>query len=118
MCNFYNFTEIPLFSIEIGAVHFESDEAVKQQKKETLTTETVPFYLNKLEELATENKGHLALSKLTWADLFFASILELLKLWVGPEILDNYPNLSKVADNVYNLEAIKKWIKTRPVTEA
>jgi len=102
---------------KIAAVHFEADEAIKLKKKETLITETVPFYLSKLEELAVKNNGHLAVSKLTWADLFFASMLELFKIWTGAEVLSKYPNLSKVADNVYNLSAIKEWLKKRPVTD-
>lgn len=104
-------------SIEIGAVHFEADEAAKQKKKETLINETVPFYLNKLEELARDNKGHLAVSKLSFADLFFAAMLEIFKVWIGPEVLTKYPNLLKVADNVYNLDSIKGWIERRPVTD-
>jgi len=102
---------------KIGTVHFESDEAIKQKKKETLIAETIPFYLSKLEEIAKENKGHLAVSKLTWADFFFAAMLEIFKVWNGPDFLSSYPNLQKVADNVYNLDAIKAWLKRRPVTE-
>lgn len=101
----------------MAAAHFEADEAIKQKKKETLTTETIPFFLGKLEQLATDNKGHLAVSKLTWADFFFASMLELFKIIIGPEVLSKYPNLKKVADNVYNLDAIKAWMKKRPVTD-
>ncbi|XP_037032093.1 glutathione S-transferase-like [Bradysia coprophila] len=102
---------------KMAAVHFEADEAVKLKKRETLLNETVPFYLGKLEELAVNNNGHLAASKLTWADLFFASLLELFKIWTGPDVLAKYPNLAKTAENVYNLDSIKDWIKRRPVTE-
>jgi len=102
---------------KIAAVHFEADEAIKQKKKETLIAETVPFYLGKLEEIAKENKGHLAVSKLTWADFFFAAMMEIFKIWTGPEILSKYPNLQKVAENVYNLDAIKTWMKKRPATD-
>jgi len=102
---------------KIAAVHFEADEALKLTKRETLLNETVPFYLSKLEELAKANNGHLAASKLTWADLFFASMLELFKIWTGPEVLAKYPNLIKTAENVYNLDSIKDWIKRRPVTD-
>jgi len=102
---------------KIAAVHFEADEAIKQKKKETLIAETVPFYLGKLEEIAKENKGHLAVSKLTWADFFFAAMMEIFKIWTRPEILSKYPNLQKVAENVYNLDAIKTWMKKRPATD-
>ncbi|KAG4070509.1 hypothetical protein HA402_005741 [Bradysia odoriphaga] len=102
---------------KMAAVHFEADEAVKLTKRATLLNETVPFYLGKLEELAANNNGHLAASKLTWADLFFAAMLELFKIWAGADVLAKYPNLTKTAENVYNLDSIKDWMKRRPVTE-
>lgn len=96
--------------------YFETDVDAKQKKKEALLNETVPFYFRKLDELALVNNGHLAVSKLTWADLFFAALLELFNTWIGTDV-SKYPNLREVTDNVYNLEAIKDWMKRRPVTE-
>lgn len=49
--------------IEIGAVHYEADEAVKQKKFEDLKKDVIPFYLSKLDAIAKENNGYLALGK-------------------------------------------------------
>lgn len=48
---------------EIATVQYEQDEAVKEKKRVTLNAETIPFYLGKLDAIAKENNGHLALSK-------------------------------------------------------
>lgn len=48
---------------EIATVQYEPDEAVKEKKRVTLNAETIPFYLGKLDAIARENNGHLALSK-------------------------------------------------------
>ncbi|KAG4070424.1 hypothetical protein HA402_005735 [Bradysia odoriphaga] len=101
----------------MAAAHFETDQAIKQKKKEILINETVPFYLSKLEELANDNNGHLAASKLTWADVYFVSMIELFKVWTGPELLANYPNLTKTIENFQNLDVIRGWIERRPVSE-
>lgn len=48
---------------EIAVVSYEPDDEVKEKKQITLTTEVIPFYLEKLESIVKENDGHLALSK-------------------------------------------------------
>jgi len=48
---------------EIAVVSYEPDDEVKEKKQITLTTEVIPFYLEKLEAIVKENNGHLALGK-------------------------------------------------------
>lgn len=48
---------------EIAVVSYEPDDDVKAKKQITLTTEVIPFYLEKLEAIVKENNGHLALSR-------------------------------------------------------
>lgn len=48
---------------EIAAVHYESDAAVQEARRVPLNKEIIPFYLQKLEEIAKLNNGHLALKK-------------------------------------------------------
>lgn len=48
---------------EIAVVSYEPDDEVKEKKNITLTTEVIPFYLEKLDALAAENQGHLALGR-------------------------------------------------------
>lgn len=55
---------------EIAVVSYEPDDEVKEKKQITLTTEVIPFYLEKLEAIVKENNGHLALAKV----IFFFSL--------------------------------------------
>lgn len=48
---------------EIAVVSYEPDDDVKQKKLSTLNNEVIPFYLEKLEDIARDNNGHLALGK-------------------------------------------------------
>lgn len=56
---------------EIAVVSYEPDDEVKEKKQVTLTTEVIPFYLEKLDAIARENSGHLALGKV---QIFYRSI--------------------------------------------
>lgn len=51
---------------EIAVVSYEPDDDVKAKKQVTLTTEVIPFYLEKLEAIVKENNGHLALARVSW----------------------------------------------------
>lgn len=48
---------------EVAGAHFEADEDVKIKKMEHNKKEVIPFYLDKLDELAKENNGYLALGR-------------------------------------------------------
>lgn len=50
---------------EIAVVSYEPDDEVKAKKQVTLTTEVIPFYLEKLEAIVKENNGHLALARVS-----------------------------------------------------
>lgn len=51
------------FHEEIAVVSYEPDDEVKEKKMITLTTEVIPFYLEKLDAIVKENNGHFALGK-------------------------------------------------------
>lgn len=105
------------FRLKIAVVSYEPDDDVKEKKNITLTTEVIPFYLEKLEEIAKENQGHLALSKLTWADVYFAAILDYINYMAKVDLLEKYPGLRGLVDSVNELEPIKAWLEKRPVTD-
>lgn len=44
-------------------MHYEENEAIKSSKQKTLEEETIPFYLDKLDTIAKENNGYLAIKK-------------------------------------------------------
>lgn len=56
-----------LKTLEIAAVHYETDSALQETRRGPLNKEIIPFYLEKLEELAKLNNGHLALKKVRTA---------------------------------------------------
>lgn len=90
---------------------------MKEKKLVTLNNEVIPFYLEKLEMIAKDNGGHLALGKLTWADFYLAGILDYLNYMTKTNLTEKYPNLQKVIENVTSLDAVKAWIEKRPQTE-
>lgn len=55
---------------EIAVVSYEPDDEVKEKKNITLTTEVIPFYLEKLDATAAENGGHLALGRVSLIHTF------------------------------------------------
>jgi len=103
--------------VKIAAVHYETDEQVKEKKAVTLNKETIPFYLEKLDALARVNLGYLALQRLTWADVYFAAVLDYLKYMTNPELIDDCPNLVAVVQRVHTVKAIKAWLAKRPPSD-
>lgn len=55
--------------------------------------------------------------QLTWADLYFAALLDYLSFMVKSDLIEGYANLQAVKNNVYGIPAIKNWIETRPESE-
>lgn len=98
----------------MGGAAWEKDEKLKEKKMKLIKEETLPFYLEKLEKIAKDNDGHLALKRLTWADVFFTAHSEYMNFMMKEDLTANNPNLKKVTENVYALEGIKKWLAKRP----
>lgn len=48
---------------EVYAVFFEHDKDIKRKKFPEFKKDVIPFYMDKLEEIAKENMGHLALGR-------------------------------------------------------
>lgn len=45
---------------------YEPDDDVKEKKLVTLNAEVIPFYLEKLEDIARDNGGYLSLGRVDW----------------------------------------------------
>lgn len=54
---------------EIAVVSYEPNDDVKEKKLVTLNSEVIPFYLEKLEDIAKENGGFLALGRVLLASI-------------------------------------------------
>jgi glutathione S-transferase len=103
--------------LELAAAAFGPEDK-KEAAMKTLLDETFPFFLGKLNDIAEENDGHLALKKLTWADFYFTALIGILNFVLkGKDALADYSALQKVVENVNSLDSIKKWIAERPVTD-
>lgn len=109
---------LSLYLLEIAVVAYEKDAKVQEEKRKPLTDATIPFYLSKLEAIAKENDGHLALKRITWADFYFAGIRDYLSVMAKRDITAEHPNLMRVVDNVHAIESVRKWIERRPHTDA
>ncbi|XP_055917562.1 glutathione S-transferase [Eupeodes corollae] len=105
------------FRLKIAVVSYEPEDEIKEKKLVTLNTEVIPFYLEKLEQTVKDNDGHLALGKLTWADIYFAGILDYMNYMVKRDLLETYPGLRALVDSINSIESIKAWIEKRPQTE-
>lgn len=99
---------------KLGQYYFESNEELRNSRKEVLFRETLPFYQERLDNMAKENNGHLALGCLTWADIYFVGLLDFLNTMAGIDIIEGYPNLQAVKNNVMIIPDIQEWFATRP----
>ena len=66
--------------IEIAVVSYEPDDDVKEKKLVTLNSEVIPFYLEKLDDIARDNNGHMANGKVNDPSLTHGKIYRLLIL--------------------------------------
>jgi len=105
------------FRLKIAVVSYEPEDDIKEKKLITLNNEVIPFYMEKLEQTVKDNDGHFALNKLTWADIYFAGIIEYINYMAKRDLLENYPALKALVETVNAIEPIKAWIDKRPVTE-
>ncbi|XP_018560948.1 glutathione S-transferase-like [Anoplophora glabripennis] len=99
---------------KIGLYHYEQNEKVKEEKAGPLFNEIIPFYMEKLDAVAKKNNGYLAVGRLTWADLFFVSMLDYINFMAKKDIIADSPNLQIVKENVLKIPNIKAWIEKRP----
>lgn len=113
----YFFPNYPFLLLEIANAYYEPDAASKERKTKVLYEENIPFYLNKLEEIAKANNGHFALKRSTWADVWFTGLLEYMNFTSKHDLTANHPHLKQVYENTASIPGIKKWFEIRPKTD-
>ena len=96
---------------------YEKDEETKIKMRQTLANETLPKWFTFLESRITKfGSGNFAVgSSFTIADFKIASSLS----WITggtldhipTTIIDNYPRLKAIRDNVYSNEKVKEWLE-------
>ncbi|CAG9837862.1 unnamed protein product [Diabrotica balteata] len=97
-------------------IKYEKDAAKKNEKVEKLK-QVLPVYFGKLEEYAKKHNGYVAYERISWADILFVCVYEVLVNAVGKEAVASYPSLQQVKKNVLSAKGINKWIKNRPAVE-
>ncbi|XP_067009016.2 glutathione S-transferase-like [Anabrus simplex] len=95
----------------------ETDPIKKEEKKQMLLRETIPFFMGKFEKVVAENNGYSVGDALTWADFVFAVSLENFELIFGNNSLERYPSLRALKEKVFNIPSIQDWVNNRPVTD-
>ncbi|XP_063230994.1 glutathione S-transferase-like isoform X2 [Bacillus rossius redtenbacheri] len=106
------------FRSQIAAFFYEGDEAVKEKKKGPVLETTVPYYMDKFEELVAKNGGYFVGGKMTWADVYFVGIVDYLSFMVGFDLLEKCPKLAALKRTVESVPSIKAWVDKRPSTDA
>lgn len=101
----------------IATYYYDPDETSKAAKKDPLVNETIPFYMKKFEEIAKQNDGYLANSKLSWGDLYFVSVGEYMSFIAGVDLFEPYPTLKALKEKIQSFPKIKEWIEKRPQTD-
>lgn len=102
--------------LKIGGAAYESNEELKAKKMEVVKKDIIPFYLEKLDKMAKDNKGHFVGSKITWVDIYLTAILPYLNFITELNLIENWANLKAVVANVEANPNVKKWIENRPKT--
>ncbi|XP_072391078.1 glutathione S-transferase-like isoform X3 [Diabrotica undecimpunctata] len=97
-------------------IKYEKDAAKKDEKVEKLK-QVLPVYFGKLDEYAKKHNGYVAYDRISWADILFVCVYEVLVNAVGKEAVAAYPSLQQVKKNVLAAKGINKWIKNRPALE-
>jgi len=97
--------------------HFmEQDETKKAELKKNFDEVVVPKYLSKFDAIVAANGGQYLVGKrVSWVDLQMAHFLDFFSI-SSPALLDNYENLKKLKETVFEIPQIKAWIEKRPVT--
>ncbi|XP_022171305.1 glutathione S-transferase-like [Myzus persicae] len=95
---------------------FDPNEESKAARYVTLVNETIPYHMDKFENIVRENNGYFVNGKLSWADLFVVGVLDHLIYRVNVDLLKDRPNLQALREKVLAVPKIKAWIEKRPLS--
>ncbi|XP_076469197.1 glutathione S-transferase 1-like [Babylonia areolata] len=102
---------------QMAKTRFEKDTVKQEEMRETLHKQTVPKYLGYFEKMLEETgDGFFVANALSQADLTVYDVtVTLLKL--RPEVLDDFPQIRKMRDNVEADARVKAYLSGRPDSE-
>ncbi|OXA38805.1 probable glutathione S-transferase 9 [Folsomia candida] len=109
------------FQQEFVTWYRATDETVKSAVVQDIKEKHVPLFFGKFDAILARNEaGWLVGDSLTWVDIFAANHLYNFATFLSSgdkDILQEYPHVRKLAERVFALHGIAKWIKERPVTQ-
>lgn len=91
-----------------------SPSNIIEEKRGMLSSETIPFYLKNLEEIASKSDGFLASKQLSWCDLYFTAMIDYMNWMMKGNLIENFENLKKVYEKVLKIDQIKNYMEKRP----
>ena len=104
-----------IVSREMATVFFEEDEEKMKEFTKKFVEETLPKKLPFIEQrAATNDKGWLFGTSVTWADFSMYIIGDFILNRVTPDAFKDWPALTKQRASVEALPNIAKWLKERP----
>ena len=96
---------------------FEGNEERKESMKSELLETKIPNYFGIFEKCIDLAGGkYLVTDGVTWADLFVVAWIEIF-FRVDSELLEPYPKLKELYEEVRSVDAIKDWIEKRPESD-
>jgi len=101
---------LPIFS--------ELDKTKKIEKAKKLEEIMGPKWFGKFEKIVAANEGkYLVGRQTTWADLYFAAVVNSGLIHSKIDFLSTYPTLKAYLNSVLSIPQIKAYIEKRPETE-
>ncbi|ODM96386.1 Glutathione S-transferase [Orchesella cincta] len=100
-------------------VTHEKDPEKRQEKRAEVLKSTKQRFFDVFESIvAKSSEGkHLVGNALTWADIYLTHGLNNIELVHEINLLNDYPALKKLSENVLQQKGIQAWIQRRPVTK-
>lgn len=100
-------------------LYYEEDKEKKAAATKKFLEEALPTFLDNLEKLLKENHSGDSFfvgDNLTWADLGFLWLNDLLKRMHGDDQIDKRPKLQALLPRIQNLPKIAEYLAKRPDT--
>ncbi|XP_012264442.2 uncharacterized protein LOC105690872 [Athalia rosae] len=98
------------------ANYFWSDEPERKEKLKAEAEKRLTFFLGKFESWLQSNGGHFVGNKVTWADINYVSLHDYFCAMLERDIVEGYPNLKKLVNEINSIPNIKAYLEKRPKT--
>ena len=95
----------------------EKDETKKAELMNTFIENTKKKFLTVFNSLAEKNGGYLVGSSRSWAEIYAAYSIVNIEQVCNTKVLDDFPVLKKIVDDVMNHKGVKEYIAQRPESQ-